>query len=108
VFDAGDGATPYADILAMADAVLVTADSVNMMGEAAATGAPVHVYEPSGRSRKTTALLDALIAQGSARRWRGAFEDFRPEPADATAQIAGAVARAYRLHRDRLAAESSA
>jgi mitochondrial fission protein ELM1 len=108
VFDAGDGATPYADILAMADAVLVTADSVNMMGEAAATGAPVHVYEPSGRSRKTTALLDALVAQGSARRWRGTFEDFRPEPADATAQIAAAVARGYRAHRERLGVDSSA
>ena len=108
VFDAGDGATPYPDILAMADAILVTGDSVNMMGEAAATGAPVHVYEPAGRSRKTTALLDALVAQGIARRWRGGFEAFRPAPADATTEIAAAVARGYRAHRERLGVESSA
>lgn len=99
VFDEGDGAAPYPDMLALADAVLVTADSVNMMGEAAATGAPVHVYEPGGRSRKTEALLDALIAQGAARRWRGAFEAFAPAPLDATAEIAAAIARGYAAHR---------
>jgi hypothetical protein len=103
VFDEGDGAAPYLDMLALADAVLATADSVNMMGEAAATGAPVHVYEPGGRSRKTEALLDALVAQGAAVRWQGRFESFRPAPLDATAEIAVAIARAYAAHRARLA-----
>lgn len=102
VFDAGDGAAPYLDMLAMADAVLVTADSVNMMGEAAATGAPVHVYEPGGRSRKTEALLESLIAQGAARRWRGGFERFSPSPLDATQDIAAAIAQAYAAHRAQL------
>lgn len=101
-FDEGDGAAPYVDMLALADAVLVTADSVNMMGEAVATGAPVHVYEPGGRSRKTQALLESLIAQGAARRWRGAFEAFSPSPLDATAEIAAAVARGYAAHKARL------
>ena len=35
-------------IRANADAILVTADSVNMASEAAATGAPVHVFWPGG------------------------------------------------------------
>lgn len=106
VFDAGDGAAPYPDMLALADAVLVTADSVNMMGEAAATGAPVHVYEPGGQSRKTTALLDALVARGAARRWSGRFERFATTPMDATQEIAAAIARGYAAHRARLAAAS--
>lgn len=106
VFDEGDGVAPYADMLALADAVLTTADSVNMMGEAAATGAPVHVYEPGGHSRKTTALLDALVAQGAAVRWRGRFESFRPAPLDATAEIAESIARSYAAHRARLASRA--
>lgn len=101
-FDEGDGAAPYPDMLALADVVLVTADSVNMMGEAAATGAGVHVYEPGGYSRKTTALLDALVAQGAAQRWGGRFERFSPAPMDATDEIAAAIARAYAAHRRRL------
>ena len=44
----GEGDNPYASILALADAMLVTGDSANMVGEATATGAPVHVFEPSG------------------------------------------------------------
>ena len=34
--------------LAHADAFVVTADSVNMAGEAAATGKPIYIFEPSG------------------------------------------------------------
>jgi mitochondrial fission protein ELM1 len=37
-----DGANPYAGLLAYADRVAVTPDSVNMLSEAAASGAPVH------------------------------------------------------------------
>ena len=44
----GTGDNPYPAMLALADAVLVTGDSANMVGEATATGAPVHVFEPSG------------------------------------------------------------
>ena len=45
----GTGDNPYPDFLAHADALIVTADSVNMTGEACATGRPVYVFEPSGR-----------------------------------------------------------
>ena len=44
----GAGDNPYPAMLALADAMLVTGDSANMVGEATATGAPVHVFEPSG------------------------------------------------------------
>ena len=57
-----------------ADAILVTGDSVNMVGEALAAGRPVHVYEPRGGHRKITAYIDALVSQGLARRWQGRLE----------------------------------
>jgi hypothetical protein len=102
VFDRGDGVAPYPHMLALADAVLVTGDSANMVGEATASGAPVHVYEPSGRAPKIERLVDALIAEGGVRRWSGRFEVFEGRARDATAEIAAHVARAYRAHRARL------
>jgi mitochondrial fission protein ELM1 len=64
----GEGANPYSDFLAHADAFLVTADSVNMAGEAAATGKPVHIFHPSGGSKKFDRYHAALQAQGITRR----------------------------------------
>ena len=63
----GGGANPYADFLAQADAFVVTADSVNMTGEAAATGRPVLVFTPSGGSAKFRRFHAALEAHGATR-----------------------------------------
>ncbi len=63
----GEGANPYPDFLAHADAFLVTADSVNMTGEAAATGRPVLVFYPSGGSAKFRRFHAALEAYGATR-----------------------------------------
>ena len=46
----GTGDNPYFAFLALADAIVVTEDSVNMVTEAAGTGKPVYVQELSGRS----------------------------------------------------------
>ena len=67
----GRGPNPYVALLALADALVVTGDSVNMLGEAAATGAPVHVVEPSGGHPKVTRFIDGLVARGAVRRWAG-------------------------------------
>jgi len=95
----GEGGNPYSAILSNADAILVTADSVNMVGEAAATGAPVHLIEPTGRSRKIAAFLAGMEAHGAARRWRGAPERWSYAPLDATAEIAAEITRRYLLAR---------
>jgi hypothetical protein len=83
-------------MLALADVLLVTGDSANMMGEAAATGAGAHLYRPVGRASKLDRLADALIAEGAARPWRGVWENFRVDPRDDTAAIARRVAEAWR------------
>jgi mitochondrial fission protein ELM1 len=91
----GSDENPYSHILAYADHIIVTADSVNMVGEAVATGVPVHIYEPSGGHRKITAYIDRLIALGAVRRWNGRLESWRYAPIDSTPVIAGAIAQKY-------------
>ena len=61
----GSGANPYPQFLAQADALVVTADSVNMTGEACATGKPVYVFEPSAGSAKFRRFHSALAACGA-------------------------------------------
>jgi mitochondrial fission protein ELM1 len=98
----GRGDNPYLAILALADAVLVTGDSANMVGEATATGAPVHVFEPSGgQSRKLASAIDALIAIGAARRYAGTIERFSYAPIDSSGEIAREIARRFRAARAR-------
>jgi uncharacterized protein len=91
----GSGNNPYAQMLAHADRVIVTGDSVNMIGEAVATGAPVHVYEPSGGHRKITAYVDRLTARGAVRRWNGQLHSWSCVPINATPIIAREIARRY-------------
>ncbi len=98
----GKGPNPYVAILANADAIIVTGDSVNMVGEAVATGAPVHVYEPTGGHKKITAYLARLEALGAIRRWSGKLEDWRYPPINATPAIAQEIARRYREFRARV------
>lgn len=48
----GEGPNPYYAFLGLAEAILVTADSVNMVSEACGTGKPVHIIPLEGGSRK--------------------------------------------------------
>jgi mitochondrial fission protein ELM1 len=91
----GTGDNPYPQMLAHAEHIVVTADSVNMVGEAVATGAPVHVYEPSGGHRKITAYIDRLSELGAVRRWDGQLDSWTYEPIDSTPIIAREVAEKY-------------
>jgi mitochondrial fission protein ELM1 len=61
------GHNPYGDFLAHGDLFVVTADSVNMVGEACATGKPVFVFTPSGGSAKFDRFHAALAARGATR-----------------------------------------
>lgn len=63
----GEGPNPYGDFLAHSDLLVVTADSVNMCGEACATGRPVLVFTPSGGSAKFRRFHAALAARGATR-----------------------------------------
>ena len=95
----GAGENPYGQMLAHADALLVTGDSVNMMGEAVSTGAPVFVFTPSGRGKRIDAFVAALEAAGAARRFEGRLESFAYEPIDSSRTIAEAIAERFGVAR---------
>lgn len=99
----GTGPNPYFGFLGLADAVIVTCDSVNMVGEAAFTGKPVHVVElQGGQSRKEAKFrrfLDAIYATGAARPFSGQLESWVYEPLNATDEIAEAIAIRFAAHR---------
>lgn len=95
----GRGENPYTAMLALADAVVVTADSTNMLGEAAASGKPVLVFSPAGGHPKIDALVAWLTEQGVARPLAGRLEGTPYPPIDATATIAAAIVAALENHR---------
>lgn len=94
----GEGENPYPGFLACADALVVTADSVNMCGEACATGKPVYIFTPSGGSAKFTRFHDALAATGAVRPLPDRFtslETWDYQPLDASKSIAAEIERRY-------------
>ncbi|MGA8170890.1 MAG: mitochondrial fission ELM1 family protein [Methylocystis sp.] len=95
----GAGDNPYPSMLALADAIVVTADSVNMVGEAVATGAPVHVFAATGKSRRIADYLERLQRLGAVRPWSDAVERWTYEPINSTPSIAQAITRAYAIFR---------
>ncbi|MGC6472290.1 MAG: mitochondrial fission ELM1 family protein [Parvibaculales bacterium] len=60
------GDNPYRGILGLADAMLVTCDSVNMVGEACITGVPVLIQELEGGSKRFDRFHKAVNATGHA------------------------------------------
>jgi len=70
----GTGDNPYFGILASADVLLVTADSVNMVTEACASGHPVYVYDLPGGTKKSARFHEGLYLRGYARPYRGSLE----------------------------------
>jgi len=69
----GEGANPYPGLLAWADHIVVTPDSVNMLSEACATGVPVHTASAAplpdklGRFHAALRQRGLLTEPGSAR-----------------------------------------
>lgn len=99
LFD-GHGPNPYADFIANADAFIVTADSVNMAGEAAATGKPIYIFEPSGGGAKFARFHQGLRDHGASRPAPdagGPIEPWKYEPLDSAAVIADEIAWRWRI-----------
>ena len=86
------GENPYFGMLACADAVIVTADSVSMVSEAVATHVPVYLVRLPGKSARIGAFMDALARDGRVRDFAGRLELWNTAPLDDTAE-AGAELR---------------
>lgn len=82
---------PYPGLLAWADRIVCSPDSVNMVSEACATRVPVHVFDPGRVSGGPRRFLDALLACGRIRALDTRLAPFDLEPLRETARVAGQV-----------------
>jgi len=96
----GVGDNPYQAFLALSDALVVTADSVNMVSEACSTGKPVFVAELPGGSRKFRDFHAAMQAGGYTRPFAGRLDAWTYPRLDDVGAAATAIL-------DRLSARAS-
>ncbi len=93
----GEGENPYFAMLGLADHILVTEESTNMVTEAAATGKPVHVIPLEGESEKFSLFHREMREIGATRPFIGVLESWTYEPINETARIAGVIRRKLNL-----------
>ncbi|MFA5041011.1 MAG: mitochondrial fission ELM1 family protein [Bdellovibrionales bacterium] len=78
----GQGENPYFGILGLAEAMLVTCDSVNMISEACSTGKPVMIIDLPGGSEKFRFFHQLMRDAGMTRPFRGRIERWQHAPLD--------------------------
>ncbi|HVY16142.1 MAG TPA: mitochondrial fission ELM1 family protein [Rhodopila sp.] len=91
------GENPYFGMLALADMILVTQDSVSMISEAAATNAPVMIAPLPGRSRRQTLFLETMRAEDRVRLFEGRFAPWPVSPLNDTFAAAEEMRRRLSL-----------
>lgn len=89
----GSGDNPYYGLLALADAIICTEDSVSMVSEAVATSAPVLLAPLPGKSRRIRLFNELLIRDGRVRPFVGRFEHWPVQPLDDTPEAGSAIIR---------------
>jgi mitochondrial fission protein ELM1 len=89
----GSGENPYFGMLALADAIVATVDSVSMISEAVATPAPVMLAALPGRSRRNGLFTAGLLADARVRPFAGRFETWSAQPLNDTPAAAAEVRR---------------
>ena len=87
------GPNPYLGLLACADSIVVTADSVSMVSEAVATAAPVAVVRLPGRSRRIELFLRGLADAGRIRMFDATVRHETVTPLDDTTPVAAELCR---------------
>ena len=86
-----EGINPYPGLLAWADRIVVSADSVNMVSEACATHAPVFVFNPASVSGRPRYFLDSLLTRGRIRAMDTTLATFDVQPLRETERVARLV-----------------
>ena len=88
----GHGANPYYGMLALADAIIVTCDSVNMVSEACTTGKPVYVIDLPGGSDKFRRFHQAMRDDGLTRPFADRLEMWNYPPLNDVELVAERIA----------------
>jgi mitochondrial fission protein ELM1 len=91
------GDNPYFGMLALADLIVVTEDSVSMVSEAVATPAPVLLAGLPGASKRQAIFRDALLAEGRIRLFAGRAERWPTMPLNDTPMAAAELRRRLAL-----------
>ncbi|MDN5781338.1 MAG: mitochondrial fission ELM1 family protein [Luteimonas sp.] len=91
--DEADGPNPYPGLLAWADRIVCSPDSVNMISEACATHAPVFVFEPGRVRGRPQRFLDALLDSSRISAMDAALAPFAVQPMRDTARVAAEIRR---------------
>nr|WP_162409711.1 ELM1/GtrOC1 family putative glycosyltransferase [Acuticoccus sediminis] len=91
--DAGDddASLAYAGILELSDALIVTADSVAMLSDAATTGKPILGWRIGRGKARFEKFYSSLIAYGAMRWFAGDFPQWSYIPLDSAGVIAEAL-----------------
>ena len=89
----GKGENPYLGLLGLADAFVVTADSVSMISEACSTGKPVYIAALEGGSEKFEYFHEDLQNSGMTRPFNGTLANWEYPPLDETRRVAAEIKR---------------
>lgn len=76
----GNGENPYFAMLAYADHIIVTSDSVSMLSEASTTGKPVYMIPLEGGSPRLNKFHKNLIDKGIVRLFDGKLQEWGYNP----------------------------
>jgi uncharacterized protein len=87
------GDNPYFGMLALADMIVVTQDSVSMISEAAATAAPVMFAPLPGKSRRQALFIDTMMKEDRIRPFDGKFWPWPVTPLNDTPLVAAEMCR---------------
>jgi uncharacterized protein len=87
----GTGENPYFGMLAWADVIMVTADSVSMLGDAATTGKPVYMIAMDGGTVRFDKFHQHLQSIGAVRPFMGLLEHWTYEPLHDSALVAAEI-----------------
>ena len=87
------GENPYFGLLALADVIVATLDSISMVSEAAATSAPVLLAEMPGRSKRISLFLRGLLSEDRVRIFAGRLRTWPVTGIDDTPMAGAEVAR---------------
>ncbi len=90
----GIGKNPYHAMLAWADHILVTSDSVSMISDAATTGKPTQIINLEGQSKRFDRFHNHMEEIGATRPFKGNLEHFKYAPIDDADKIAKAIKEA--------------
>ena len=87
----GVGPNPYMGFLGLADTIIVTSDSINMISEACSTGKPVYIITLGKNNKRKQSFLDAMQQEGRTRPFDGHLHYWTYEALNETERVAAII-----------------